>query len=39
MMRAPAPRRILRDNQPMRQIADATGSRVNKVYRLYTKPP
>jgi hypothetical protein len=29
---------ILEDNMPMRSIADAIGSKVNRVYRIYEKP-
>ncbi|HEY0312875.1 MAG TPA: N-acetyltransferase [Allosphingosinicella sp.] len=29
---------ILEDNQPMRSIADAIDSKINKVYRIYEKP-
>jgi GNAT superfamily N-acetyltransferase len=29
---------ILEDNQPMRSIADAIESHINKVYRIYEKP-
>ena len=29
---------ILEDNQPMRGIADAIGSRINRTYRIYEKP-
>jgi hypothetical protein len=29
---------VLDDNGPMRSIADAIGSKVNRIYRIYEKP-